>query len=69
MGNQKQIKVWQYIHTNKKIIDNIKQNIRNIIRTHYKYKKIKKILEQLNNDFIINETYGKITNNELNLAI
>lgn len=51
------------------MIDNIKQNIRNIIRTRYKYKKINKILEQLNNDFTINETYGKITNNELNLAI
>ena len=65
IDDKKQIIVWQHKHTNKKIIDNIKQNMRNIIRTHYKHNKLNNVLEQFKNDFTINETYCKLKNNAL----
>ena len=53
------------IPTNKIKQNDIKQNTRNITRTHFKHNKLNNTLEQLTKDFTINETYCKITNNEL----
>ena len=58
----------QYDNTNipaNKIIDNIKQSTRNIIRSHYKHNKLKNTLQQFENEFTINETYCKLINNEI----
>ena len=69
MEGKKQITVCQHQHTNKKIIDYIKQNMRNIIRPHYKHKKLNNTLEQFKNEFTINETYCKLTSNNLTTTI
>ena len=52
------------IPTNK-IIDNIKQNIRNTIFTHCKYNKLNNTLEQFRRDFAIDEVYCRLIDEKI----
>ena len=62
----------QFDNTNiptNKIIKNKKQNIRNIMFTHYKYSKLNNTLEQFRRDFTIDEVYCRLIDEKIIMKI